>query len=257
MHILVTNDDGIYAPGIFALQNALRGIPGARITIMAPDQNQSTVGHRKTLREPLRITPVTLTDGVGGFACSGSPADAITLALSGYLTEKVDLVVSGINSGPNMGQDITYSGTVTAAMEACIMGVPAIAFSLDQYSDFDFNHAARFAARLVPVFARQVFPPLTLLNVNVPAGVPKGVKITRQGKRLYYDTLIDRVDPSGRPYYWIGGGVPGGVYDDPGTDLWAVNQGYISVTPIELDMTAHNLIAAIGGWGLDFDGADG
>jgi 5'-nucleotidase len=250
MHILVTNDDGIFAPGIFALQQAMRAIPGAQVTVMAPAQNQSAAGHRKTLADPLRIQPVKLPDETPGFACSGSPADSIALALLGFIKEKVDIVVSGVNQGPNLAQDITYSGTVTAAMEAAIAKVPAIAISLDSYAEATFETAARFAATLVPIVLQSGLPPLTLLNVNVPLEPIKGVKITRQGTRHYHDVLVERLDPRGRPYYWIGGERPTGDVEDPDTDVWAVAQGYISITPIRLDMTSHSLLENVRSWGI-------
>ncbi|NDJ53472.1 MAG: 5'/3'-nucleotidase SurE [Chloroflexi bacterium] len=250
MHILVTNDDGIRAPGIAALYRALRAIPNAEITIVAPEQNQSAVGHRKTLRDPLRIGPVTLPDGTMGHACSGSPADAVAVALMGYIKTPVDIVVSGINQGPNMGQDVTYSGTVTAAMEASIFGLPAVAISLDSHSEPAFSHAAAFAAHFVPRVLEHELPELTLLNVNVPMGPPEGVVITRQGRRRYHDELIEREDPNGRPYYWIGGEKPTGDIEEVGTDVWAVANGKISITPIELDMTHHGMMKALEDWEL-------
>jgi 5'-nucleotidase len=256
MHILVTNDDGIFAPGIFALQKAMRTIPGANITIMAPSQNQSAAGHRKTLSDPLRIRTVTLPDGTEGFACSGSPADSIALALMGFIKDPVDIVVSGINQGPNLGQDITYSGTVTATMEAALYKKPALAFSLDSYTDAHFETAAKFAARLVPIVMQNGLPELTLLNVNIPLGDVKGVQITRQGRRHYHDVLVERLDPMGRPYYWIGGERPTGDVNEVGTDVWAIANGYISVTPIHLDMSAHILLDTIKGWNISTNGLE-
>jgi 5'-nucleotidase len=254
MHILVTNDDGIFAPGIFALQKAMHTVPGATVTVMAPAQNQSAAGHRKTLADPLRINPVELTDGTPGFACSGSPADSIAMALLGFIKEKVDIVVSGINQGPNLAQDITYSGTVTAAMEGAIFGVPSIAFSLGSYEKAEFDTAARFAARIVPIVLDKGLPEMTLLNVNIPLDPIKGVRVTRQGRRLYHDLLVERIDPVGRPYYWIGGERPTGDIQEIDTDVWAVDQGYISITPIHLDMTAHLLIDTVRSWDLNVDG---
>lgn len=250
MHILVTNDDGVFAPGIAALAASLRMLNDAKVTIVAPAQNQSAVGHRKTLRDPLRIDQVTLLDGTPGHACSGSPADAIALALMGYIKGPVDLVVSGINQGTNVAQDITYSGTVTAAMEAVIYGVPAIAISLDSYTEPFFDQAAAFAARLTPLVLERGLPELTLLNVNVPLEPARGVRITRQGRRIYHDRLIERIDPMGKPYYWIGGDRPTGDAEEVGTDIWALAQGYISVTPIRLDMTNQDFMRGVEGWGL-------
>lgn len=251
MHILVTNDDGIYAPGIYVLQAALRQIPGASVTIVAPAENQSAIGHRKTLRDPMRITQTRLPGEIAGWACSGSPADAIALALMGFVREPVDLVISGINQGPNLAQDITYSGTVTAAMEAAIYGVPAIAVSLDSFTEPAFEQAARFAAELAPIVVEKGLPELTLLNVNVPLAEAKGVKVTRQGRRRYHDELVERIDPLGKPYYWIGGGRPTGDTEEVGTDIWAVAQGYISITPIVLDMTSQAFREELSGWGLE------
>jgi 5'-nucleotidase len=254
MHILVTNDDGVYAPGIFALQTALRTLPDAKVTIMAPAENQSAVGHRKTLRDPMRIDSVTLRDSNSAWACSGSPADAIALALMGFIKEPVDLVVSGINHGPNLAQDITYSGTVTAAMEAVLYGIPAIAISLDSYTDPDFETAATFATQLAPVVLKNRLPELTLLNVNVPVTHIRGVQVTKQGRRIYHDELVERVDPMGRPYYWIGGGRPTGDVEDVGTDVWALAKGYISITPIHLDLTAHDFDPELKSWNMqDWD----
>ncbi len=251
MHILVTNDDGIYAPGIFALQAALRRIPGAKVTIMAPADNQSAVGHRKTLYDPLRIKHARLADGIEGWACSGSPADAIALALMGFIKEPVDIVVSGVNQGANLAQDITYSGTVTATMEAVLFQVPAIAVSLDSYTEPEFAQAAEFAAALTPVVLEKGLPELTLLNVNVPLGEVKGVRATRQGRRRYHDVLIERIDPNDRPYYWIGGERPTGDIEEVGTDVWAVANGYISVTPIRLEMTSPEFLKHMVDWHLE------
>ena len=250
MHILVTNDDGISAPGIASLAAALRRIPGARVSVMAPAQNQSAAGHRKTLMDPLRINPAKLLDGTDGYACTGSPADAIALALLGFVKEKVDIVVSGINLGPNLAQDITYSGTVTAAMEAAIAGLPAIAVSLDTFENGDFSPAAAFAEKLTPIVLGQGLPPLTLLNVNVPSTPIKGLRVTRQGHRIYRDKLVELIDPMGRPYYWIGGDRPTGHTEEVGTDVWAVAQGYVSITPIRLDMTDQSMMADIDRWNL-------
>jgi 5'-nucleotidase len=251
VHILVTNDDGVYAPGIYALQAALRQIPGASVTIMAPAENQSAVGHRKTLYEPLRIRPMRLPGGIEAHACSGSPADAIALALMGYIKEPVDLVVSGINQGPNLAQDITYSGTVTAAMEAALYAIPAVAVSLNSFTEPDFERAAAFAAWLAPIVLERGLPELTLLNVNIPHPDINGVRVTRQGRRRYHDELVERIDPMGRPYYWIGGEVPTGDVHEVGTDVWAVANGYVSVTPIRLDMTVRTFMSELDTWGLE------
>ncbi|MBN1429873.1 MAG: 5'/3'-nucleotidase SurE [Anaerolineae bacterium] len=250
-HILITNDDGVHAPGILALQSALRRVPNTSVTIMAPAENQSAVGHRKTMHKPLRVNPVTLSDGNTAFACSGSPADAIALALMGFVNDPVDIIVSGINQGPNLGQDITYSGTVTAAMEAALFGIPAIAMSFDSFTEQTFEEAAAVAVKLVPVVLEKGLPDLTLLNVNVPCAGIKGIRLTRQGRRHYHDVLIERIDPFGRPYYWIGGEQPTGDIDEVGTDVWAIANDYVSITPIRLEMTARNFMPEIEEWHLE------
>ncbi|HSJ56384.1 MAG TPA: 5'/3'-nucleotidase SurE [Anaerolineae bacterium] len=263
--ILLTNDDGIEAPGLRSLLQAiLRAVtPDDEITLFAPDHNWSAAGHTKTMHKPLRVTayPLAVTvDGaakqVPAYTTTGAPSDCVALALLGILPERPDLVVSGINLGPNLGHDITYSGTVAAAIEGVIAGVPAVAVSLDTYElGRDFCFAAQVAARVIgEILARangqNGLPVGTLLNVNVPALAAEeiaGVAITRLGRRVYRDVLVERHDPRGRPYYWIGGEPPAGHLDE-GTDIWAVAHGYVSITPIQLDLTAHELIPLLEGW---------
>lgn len=263
--ILLTNDDGIEAPGLRALLNALMrhlSLPDA-IVVFAPDHNWSAAGHTKTMHKPLRVSAYPLAldmDGrstrVPAYITTGAPSDCVALALLGILPDRPELVVSGINLGPNLGHDITYSGTVAAAMEAVIAGLPAVAVSLDTYElGQDYDYAAQVAAHVVAqVLDRRDseggLPAGTLLNVNVPALPPAeiaGVAITRLGRRVYRDVLIERADPRGRPYYWIGGEPPAGHLDE-GTDIWAVAHGYVSVTPLQLDMTGHELIPVLAGW---------
>ncbi len=251
MHILITNDDGLFAPGIFALQKALRELPGVRISILAPQENHSAIGHKKSLRNPLRVRKYVLPDGSEGYGCSGSPTDAVVLALKGFLDDPIDLVVSGINQGANMGEDLTYSGTVSAAMEAVLQGVPALAVSLDSHIEPAFDQAALFVRNMIPCLKLDHLPEKTLLNINIPLGLPKGVKITRQGQRIYYDRVLEREDPSGRPYYWIGGDVPGGDDTQIGTDIWAVANGFISITPIQLDMTNNAFLPELASWRIE------
>jgi len=245
MHILVSNDDGVMAPGIVALARAMVSL--GKVTVVAPSDNQSAAGHRKTMHKPLRVNRVKFpVDGVTAYSTSGSPSDSVALALLGFIAEPIDLVVSGINRGPNQGQDLTYSGTVSAAFEAVIWRKPAVAFSLcDHSEDAEYGAAAEIARQVVALKLYEDLPPLTLLNVNIPA-LPleaiRGFKITRQGLRQYNDELVERLDPSGRPYYWIGGGAPTGDVTEEGTDLWATDQGYVSITPIDLDMTSYAVI---------------
>jgi 5'-nucleotidase len=221
---------------------------------LAPDRNWSASGHVKTLNRPLRAKPVTLSDGTPAFASDGAPSDCVALALMGVVEKPIDLVVSGINPNANIGHDVTYSGTVTAAMEAAIAKVSAIAVSLDAPEYFsgplDYSTAA-VAARVVAenLLANHLTKDI-LLNVNVPY-LPvkelKGYRISRQGMRIYRDELVKREDPRGRPYYWIGGEAPTGVSEE-GTDFGDLAAGYVSITPLQLDLTAHGSIKEITGW---------
>ncbi|MGC9400438.1 MAG: 5'/3'-nucleotidase SurE [Anaerolineae bacterium] len=248
-HILITNDDGRDAPGLLALTEALQAV--GRITVIAPDRNWSVSGHAKTMHKPLRADPDVLRNGVPALITNGCPADAVALGLMGLAETPVDLVVTGINRGPNLSHDLTYSGTVTAAMEGTIAGQPAVAVSLDsRVADADYSVAAAFAASLAREVLARGLPENVLLNVNVPA-LPAaeihGVQVTRMGLRIYRDELIRRVDPFGRPYYWIGGDPPIGV-EEPGTDIFALAEGYISVTPLQLDFTAYEFLEALRSW---------
>ena len=242
MHILVTNDDGVNAPGLLALAQAARKIT-PHVTVLAPDHNWSASGHVKTLHRPLRVNQTELADGTPAWASDGAPSDCVALALLGFIPKKIDLLISGINPHANLGHDITYSGTVTAAMEAAIWGIPGFAFSIDQPENHrgavDYQPAADAAVQLMSWFQRQEsVPEDILLNVNVPY-MPfseiKGFRITRQGMRIYRDELVRRKDPRGRAYYWIGGEAPTGV-EEPGTDFYALRVGYVSVTPLQLDL---------------------
>jgi 5'-nucleotidase len=256
-HILVTNDDGVFAPGLLALKRALDRI--GRVTVFAPDHNWSAAGHSKTMHKPLRAWKVTLADGTPAYTTTGAPSDCVGMAVLGMIEPLPDLVVSGINQGLNVGHDITYSGTVAGAMEAVVSGLPAIAVSLDSYEgDKDFTPAAEFAARLAQRVLAEGIPPNTFLNVNVPvapAGQIRGVLFTRLGQRLYNDALIRRQDPRGRDYYWIGGAPPSGIPED-GTDIGAITNGYISVTPICMDMTDYKLLQRLQGWQSDLNGGE-
>ena len=249
--ILVTNDDGVDSPGLSALARALKRVDD--VCVIAPNRNWTAAGHTKTLDRPLRVAPITLPGSrLTGFSSDGSPSDCVALGFLGLAPERPRLVVSGINTGPNMGSDITYSGTVSAAMEGVVSGVPAIAVSLADYYEWDFGYAAAFSARLARRVLREGLESDVLLNVNVPRGRRsdiRGVKVTRLGRREYNDELIRRKDPYGRDYYWIGGSPPGGA-GEPGTDLHAVAAGYVSVTPVQLDLTNHKLIEHIAHWDL-------
>ena len=252
MKILATNDDGIDAPGLRALVVALREV--GEVVVVAPDHNWSAAGLTKTMHKPLRIRETHLSDGYPAYTTNGAPSDCVALALLAILPQPPDLVVSGINPGANMANDILYSGTVAAAMEGVISGIPSLAVSLDTFGEeADFTCAAQFTARLVRQMGERGLPPGTLLNVNVPYLPPAeiaGVEITRLGRRLYKDDLVERRDPRGHSYYWIGGERPGGVAEE-GTDIWALANKRISVTPLQLDMTDHSLIAELKNWEIE------
>lgn len=253
--ILVTNDDGVQTPGLLALKQALSQV--GEVVVLAPERNWSATSHAKTMHKPLRMQRVVLADGSFGHSCSGSPTDCVSLAAAGILDLKPDLVVSGINNGYNLGNDVTYSGTVACAIEATIVGMPGIAVSTARTSpNADmaqvWKMTAEFAARLAQMVLEKGLPAQTLLNVNVPALPPDQVRsseITRIGRRTYNDQLIKREDPYGQPYYWLGGSTPTDFPDD-GTDVNAVANGLISVTPLCLDMTNYAFLKDLQAWKL-------
>jgi 5'-nucleotidase len=252
--ILITNDDGIESRGILALRRALE--PIGETVIVAPETNQSAVGHKKTMWRPLRVRERTLADGSKGWSVDGSPTDAVSLAFLGLVPGPFDLVASGINHGANVGDDITYSGTVSAAMEGVINGCPSFAISHEDYAPEDFELAMTAAATVARGILAHGLAPGELLNVNVPA-IPaaeaRGIVVTRLGKRIYQDELIRREDPRGVPYYWFGGPPPTGEAV-PGTDVRALLDRLVSVTPIKLDLTAERELEQLRGWGLVLGG---
>jgi len=252
MHILTTNDDGVHAPGLLALVQQMRKL--GQVTVLAPDRNWSASGHVKTMDRPLRVREATLSDGTPALTTDGAPSDSVALALLGVVKEKIDLVVSGINPRENIGHDVTYSGTVTAAMEAVIGGVPGIAISLHAPQNhrgvLEYSTASRVALRVAQRVLENGLPQGVLLNVNVPylhEDEIKGFMITRQGLRLYRDALDARIDPRGKPYYWIGGDFPTGV-EEPGTDFGAIRAGYVSISPLQLDLTAREAMEDLKNW---------
>jgi len=252
MHILVTNDDGVTAPGLLALAQEMRKL--GKVTVFAPDRNWSASGHVKTMERPLRVSETTLADGTSAFTSDGAPSDCVALPLLGLLEEKIDLVVSGINPHANLGHDVTYSGTVTAAMEAVIDHVPGIAVSLDSPDGFkgllDYSTSAIVGRRIAEQVLADGLPEGVVVNINVPylkEDELKGYMITRQGLRVYRDVLDTRLDPRGRPYYWIGGDFPTGV-DEPGTDFGALRAGYVSITPLQLDLTNYKAMDVLKEW---------
>jgi len=250
-NILVTNDDGIHAEGLFALAKALAKV--GNIHIVAPDRARSACGHSITLHKPLRLNKVRLPDGTHAFSTNGTPSDCVTLGVFDAVKTKIDLVVSGINWGPNLGWDLTYSGTVSAAMEATIMGIPAIAVSVASYEeDVSYDVAAEFSAYLAGVLLSHQLPPDTLLNVNVPnlpADQISGIEVTTQGRRRYSGKIDKRLDPMGRAYYWLGGDSAIDELEE-GTDVKAVADDKISVTPVHLDLTGYPALDELRSWGI-------
>lgn len=251
MLILVSNDDGISSPGLRALADSLGRI--GEVFVVAPDRERSAVGHSLTLDVPLRVNQF----GDRTFAVSGTPTDCIALGVLKIMPSKPDLVVAGINMGQNLGDDITYSGTVSAAMEAALLKIPSFAVSLVANGDYRFEAAANFSVYLAQIIMDRGLPPYALLNVNVPNLDPseiRGVAVTSLGRRHYSEAVLEKVDPRGRPYYWFGGNDYQWVYEE-GTDIAAIHQKMISVTPLHMDLTDYDLAAQMGEWKIEFQPA--
>jgi 5'-nucleotidase len=260
MRVLITNDDGIAASGLGALRKALRGLDGVEVSVIAPDSNRSATARSITTRSPLWVEEIDFGDGTTGFATEGTPVDCVRFAELGLLGERPDLIVSGINHGANLGDDITYSGTVAAALEGIVLGLPAVAVSQQSAAremdfrlgrSFDFTVAASFTARLVQRLATEPMPPGTLINVNCPAGEPTGIEVTKLGKRIYNDEmkLVEEKSESRRRYEIYG--FEPSFEDEDGTDLTAVAHGRIAVTPIHFDLTDHGGLDTLRGWDLE------
>ena len=237
--LLLTNDDGVHAAGLAALVQALEAL--GDVWVLAPEREQSACGHALTLHRPLRAVAL----GERRFAVNGTPSDCVNLGVLGFLHERPALVVAGINHGSNLGDDVTYSGTVSAAMEGTLLGVPSVAVSL--VDGEDFGHAARVARLVAMRVLVNGLPPKTLLNVNVPAGAPHGLRVTRLGHRVYSEKIVEQTDPRGRTHYWIGAGPPEWEAVD-GTDMGAVHEGFVALTPLHLDLTNHRAVAHLGEW---------
>ena len=240
--ILISNDDGIRSEGLAKLASALRRV--GTVYVVAPDRERSAASHSLTLHRPLRVHKI---DSMS-YAVDGTPTDCVTLAVNGILPARPDIVVSGINLGGNLGEDVSYSGTVSAAMEGTLLGIPSIAFSLAARDKFDFTAAASFASRLVRHVFKTGLPKDTLLNVNVPVGKSiKDYRITTLGKRFFSDVVVETIDPRGKKYYWIGGDMvrwEGGKE----ADFQAIQDGFVSITPIHLDMTNYDTIKELRRW---------
>ena len=239
--ILVTNDDGIHAQGLGALAEAME--PLGEVYVVAPDREQSAVGHALTLHRPLRVDKV----GERRFAVNGTPSDCVNLGVLGLLPEPPVFVVSGINHGSNLGDDVTYSGTVSAAMEGTLLGVPSMAVSQAEGEATGFAGAGRVARAVAARVLVEGLPAKTLLNVNVPRGDVQGIRLTRLGHRVYREKVVQEVDPRGRPYYWIGAGPPE-WQEDEASDIAAVHAGLASVTPLHLDLTHFGALGRMAEW---------
>jgi 5'-nucleotidase len=248
--ILVSNDDGIGSAGLRALAETLREL--GEVVVVAPDRERSAAGHSLTLSRPLRVSRFD----EGWYSVDGTPTDCITLAVMELLPRRPALVAAGINHGSNLGDDVTYSGTVSSAIEATLQGIPAFAVSAAGNGNFDFRAAALFAQRLGAEILRRGLPKDTFLNVNVPNVPPeeiRGVAVTRQGRRIYSETVVRNTDPRGKIYYWIGGTDP--TWQRLGeTDYEAVTDGWISLTPLHLDLTNHRVVDELKAWGLSLNG---
>ena len=248
--ILISNDDGIYAPGIRALAKAMQGI--GEIMVVAPDVEQSAVGHGITVRRPLRFrkTNVPGLEGVKAYRVDGTPADCVVLGV--HKLGRPDLIVSGINHGPNLGNDLTHSGTFAAALEGTHLGIPSIAFSLQFSDEMDFSYAGSYAPNLALEIIKRGLPAKTVLNVNFPTGQPKGVWVTRQGTHHYEDSVLERSDPDGRAYYWIAGKATGDT--EPDSDFSALEAGFISITPLFMDFTHSGMLEVVKGFAPEMSG---
>ena len=237
--ILVTNDDGVHSEGIHALADALRRL-GA-VTIVAPTGESSAIGHALTLARPLRLETI----GEEVFAVDGTPTDCVNIAVTKVLASPPDLVVSGINKGYNLGDDVTYSGTVAGALEAALLGVPSLAVSLRMTrGTYDFSYAAQAAVTVAGAMVARPLPARTFLNVNVPKGQPKGFRVTVQASRNHITSVAERHDPKGRPYFWIEEGQDDWHPHDR-SDYEAVRSGYVSITPLQPDLTAHDALSVV------------
>ncbi|MCA9734657.1 MAG: 5'/3'-nucleotidase SurE [Deferribacteres bacterium] len=250
-YVLLTNDDGIFAPGLYELSLAIKEI--ADVVIVAPDSERSAAGHAITIADPLRVFDFEKNGEFFGYAVNGTPADCVKIAYYAILDRKPDAVISGINLGSNTGINVIYSGTVSAATEGNVLGIPAFAVSLATYSNPNFKVAAQFARKLLPVVLEKKLPLGTCLNVNVPNVAEekeiKGVKITRQGKSEYEDHYDKRTDPRNHVYYWLTGSKID-VEKEPEVDDVAITQNYISVTPLHYDLTNYNFLSDLRGWKL-------
>ena len=251
MRFLVSNDDGIYADGIKALRRALEQI--GDVIVVAPDRERSASGHGITIHRPLRTKLLKYKGSSSlGYAVDGTPADCVKLGLEALVEEPPDLVLSGINLGPNLGTDVLYSGTVSAAFEGIINHVPAIAISLNTWAEPNFAEAAQFITEYIPHVLKHRPPPGVMLNINILHGIkPKGIRVTKLGNRRYIDVVDRRTDPRGRVYFWMAGEPENIDEHDPETDVNAIKEGYVSVTPVQIDVTNYQYIKKLKEWPIN------
>ena len=253
-NILVVNDDGITAPGIKSLIEVVQEL--GNVVVVAPDGPQSGMGHAITIGKPLRFDKVDLYEGVEMYKCSGTPVDCVKLAVNNiFKGKKPDLCVSGINHGLNNSINVIYSGTMSAAVEGAIEGIPSVGFSLDDYTeDADFSHCKKFIKAISSEVLKNGLPPATLLNVNFPKGADlKGIKVCRQANAKWAEEFDERKDPYGRPYYWLTGVFQNNDRGED-TDVWALDNGFVSVVPVQFDLTAHHAIPVLNSWSFDVSG---
>ena len=246
--ILISNDDGIYAPGIYALWEAMSEI--GKTTVVAPNTEKSAVGHAITISDPIRIEEVKRSNGFKGYAVNGTPADSVKIAVKSIMKVKPDIIISGINAGANVGQSLLYSGTISAASEGTFLGIPSIAISLDALRDMDFSTSKVVAKKIVNKVLEHGMPNDTLLNVNIPKDVEGGIKgyqITHQGAIYFEDNFEKREDPRGRIYYWMTGDVKDTDIELE-SDGVAIKKGYVSITPLQLQMTNFDFIEKLNEW---------
>lgn len=248
--ILVVNDDGITAPGIKVLMEEMQNL--GKVTVVAPESPQSGMGHAITIGKPLRVDPVSIYPNVEMYRCSGTPVDCVKLAVNKiFKGRKPDLCVSGINHGLNNSINVLYSGTMSAAVEGAIEAIPSVGFSYDDHNlDADFENCRPFVREIASQVLKNGLQPGTLLNVNFPPGVIKGIKICRQADAKWAEEFEERIDPYQRPYYWLTGKF---VLNDRGedTDVWALNHNFASLVPVQFDMTAHHVIPQLNSWAFD------
>lgn len=257
MHILLTNDDGIYAPGIASLASTLATV--AEITVIAPDRERSATGHAITMHKPLRVDEVELAvegGGIKGLAVNGTPSDCVKIAVKALLPQPPDLIISGINRGPNLGTDILYSGTVSAAIEGILFDIPSLAVSLASFNPCSFTTAAQVTRIIVEQIKDRTLPARTLLNINIPPldfQELRGIRVTKLGFREYENIFEERLDPWGKVYYWMSGDVVDRDEDLEDFDTAAVRKGYVSVTPVHFDLTNYALLEEVKDWKLSLE----